>query len=230
MDHGDGIKKVEIRFTSLHSVQVRYKQIQIAMARSKNLKGALVSHKSLVARKQAEERNKAHKLAKQASMKTSSAERKAAKRAAVAKAERQSGQAGPTKSSHISNDEMKPISTSENNKGKSRAIPTSSKPVIPFDKTDTILLIGEANFSFALSLTTAPYHHPSHQILATSYDSREICFEKYPDAKMNFDELEKRGVKVAFGIDAMDLGRSRKIIGKGRKWSRVIFNFPHVGK
>ncbi len=212
--------------------------------RSRNLKGALVSHKSLVARKQAEERNKAHKLAKQASIKSTSAERKAAKRATLAKLESsissaQGGQSSSAPSPKNNHHHHQSVSIEEassngrnNAKGKAKEdgyIPANQKPIIPFTKDDTILLIGEANFSFSLSLIQPPHNHPAHQILATSFDSREICLEKYPDAEKILERLKRAGVKVGFGVDATDLKRSWRIVGKGRRWSRVIFNFPHVG-
>jgi 25S rRNA (uracil2634-N3)-methyltransferase len=109
---------------------------------------------------------------------------------------------------------------------------TRTKPprrTIPFARDDTILLLGEANFSFSHSLLLPPHSHPAHQICATSYDSETVCYEKYPDAKGLVGELRELGVKVGFGVDAGELGKSWKVVGKGKRWSRVIFNFPHVG-
>jgi len=99
-------------------------------------------------------------------------------------------------------------------------------PVVPFTVTDTILLLGEANFSYSLSLVN---HHdiPSHQMLATSYDSERECYLKYPDGEANVKALREAGVKVEFKVDAGNLEKC-KAVGKGR-WSRVIFNFPHAG-
>lgn len=114
------------------------------------------------------------------------------------------------------------------------AVPTEArtKPprrTIPFARDDTILLLGEANFSFSHSLLQPPHSHPAHQICATSYDSETVCYEKYPDAKGLVEDLRELGVKVGFGVDAGELGKSWKVVGKGKRWSRVIFNFPHVG-
>lgn len=112
---------------------------------------------------------------------------------------------------------------------KSDASPNLGKPTIPFDSLDTILLLGEANFSFALSLVLPPHSHPAHQLCATSYDSEDVCYSKYGDARTNVDKLREKGVKVGFGVDAGHLEGS-KLVGKGRRWSRVIFNFPHAGQ
>ncbi|ORY29313.1 hypothetical protein BCR39DRAFT_173351 [Naematelia encephala] len=123
----------------------------------------------------------------------------------------------------------------------SSSLPSTSssahrKATIPFDKTDTILLLGEANFSFAHSLILAPHSIPPHQICATSYDSEQVCWEKYRDAKGHVEALKAAGARVEFGIDAGELGSKGKAKGKGKgsieggmKWSRVVFNFPHVG-
>jgi len=133
-----------------------------------------------------------------------------------------------------------------------------TKPTIPFDKLDTILLLGEANFSFARSLLAPPHNLSGHMICATSFDTQEVCFKKYSDAEDNVKVLKEGGVRVLFGVDAGDLPGS--VVGKGKdrdreareskdgrdmgyagrkehlrkdqggRWSRVIFNFPHAGE
>lgn len=135
-------------------------------------------------------------------------------------------------------------------KGKEKAV--SRRPTIPFDKTDTILLLGEANFSFAHSLLLPPHDLVGCMICATSYDSEQVCYEKYTDARELVATLRSKGVKVLFNVDAGDLpkeitgnrgkGKRKKRLyemgdfaegdeegGSGR-WSRVIFNFPHAGE
>lgn len=117
-------------------------------------------------------------------------------------------------------------------KGKSKAPvhPSGSagNRIIPFDKDDTLLLLGEANFSFSLSVVTS-HKFPPSRILTTSYDPEPICYRKYPDGEGNVAELRRRGVRVEFGVDAGDLARC-KSVGKGGGWSRVVFNFPHAGE
>ena len=107
--------------------------------------------------------------------------------------------------------------------------PPRQRPTIPFDKSDTILLLGEANFSYAHSLILPPHSHPPHLLLATSYDSEKMCYEKYPDAEGLVRILRETGVRVGWVVDSGDLERC-KMVAKGRRWSRVIFNFPHVGE
>ncbi|WWC91895.1 uncharacterized protein L201_006844 [Kwoniella dendrophila CBS 6074] len=112
------------------------------------------------------------------------------------------------------------------------------KSIIPFTKDDSILLIGEGNFSFTLSLLYSPFNLNGSQILSTVYDFEEITYKKYPDSKEIIQELKSKGVKIEFGVDATNLEKTSKLIapkkGKGkhkekRRWSKVVFNFPHVG-
>lgn len=175
-----------------------------------NLKSALLSHQAqLAAHKSRQKSTEAHQKAKASSIKASlTGSKKGLKR-------QRTDAAGSSSS--------KP-STS----GKALVPrPKGQARTFPFDKSDTILLLGEANFSFALSLMSPPHELPPCQILATSYDSREVCFEKYPDAFGIVRLLEEKGVRVEFGVDAGKL--EGKVVGKGRRWSRVLFNFPHAG-
>jgi 25S rRNA (uracil2634-N3)-methyltransferase len=118
---------------------------------------------------------------------------------------------------------------------KEKKLPTSTgqvsraPPVLPYDKDDTILLIGEGNFSYTLSLLSPPHSHPAHLVLATAYDTEAVCYEKYPDAAEHVKQIKERGAGVEFGVDAAQLGRC-KAIGKQPRWSRIVFNFPHAGE
>ncbi|KAF3479606.1 uncharacterized protein GIQ15_06582 [Arthroderma uncinatum] len=62
------------------------------------------------------------------------------------------------------------------------------RPQIPFRPSDRILLIGEGDFSFALSLAT--HHKCRKRLMATCYDSEEKILEKYPDVKGHIEQLE----------------------------------------
>jgi 25S rRNA (uracil2634-N3)-methyltransferase len=107
--------------------------------------------------------------------------------------------------------------------------PTARKrQIIPFEKDDTILLIGEGNFSFAISLLSPPHAHPAHLVLATAYDSETVCYEKYPDAAEHVERIRAAGARVEFGVDAAQMSKC-KAIGKEPRWSRIVFNFPHAG-
>lgn len=104
-------------------------------------------------------------------------------------------------------------------------------PTIPFKPTDKILLIGEGNFSFARALIIDPPSSLEHvvpaNVTATSYDSEEECFSKYPDAEAIVSTLKRCGAQVLFGIDATKL--QKQPVLKGRRWDRIVWNFPHAG-
>lgn len=175
------------------------------------LKAALASQQHSVAKLAARKRAQAAEDAKRASIKASVDGVKKGKKRAKAAASKMANEAKSEGLEQIT-------------KSKAKKKP----PTIPFDKQDTILLLGEANFSFSLSLLREPHNLPAHQILATVYDSERITLEKYPDAAENIRLLKEEGVRVEFGVDAGALEKC-KAVGKGRRWSRVIFNFPHVG-
>ena len=104
-------------------------------------------------------------------------------------------------------------------------------PTVPFKPTDKILLIGEGNFSFARALIVDPPSSLEHlvpaNVTATSYDSEDACFSKYPEAEAIVSIIRQRGAEVLFGIDATKL--QKHPILKGRRWDRIVWNFPHAG-
>ncbi|OCB87100.1 hypothetical protein A7U60_g5835 [Sanghuangporus baumii] len=120
---------------------------------------------------------------------------------------------------------------SASNSTSSRNTPGSKgKSTVPFRPTDTILLIGEGNFSFARALLShsSLQYLPPNNVTATSYDSEETCYNKYPDARQIVEDLRRRGVEVLFSVDATALERCKPL--KRRRWDRVVWNFPHAGK
>lgn len=114
-------------------------------------------------------------------------------------------------------------------KGKSKANSTR-RSVIPFHAQDKILLIGEGNFSFTLALLKHPtlQYLPPENVTATAYDSEDECMQKYPDARANINELRGKGIEVLFNVDATALEKYKPL--KGRRFDRVVWNFPHAGK
>lgn len=175
------------------------------------LKAALAAQQHSAAKLAAKKRAQAAEDAKRASIKASIDGVKKGKKRAKATASKTASEA-----------KLEILEQAAKSKGKAKP------PTIPFDKQDTILLLGEANFSFSLSLLREPHNLPAHQILATVYDSEKVTLEKYPDAAENIRLLKEKGAQVEFGVDAGALEKC-KAVGKGRRWSRVIFNFPHVG-
>lgn len=117
----------------------------------------------------------------------------------------------------------------KNKKGKGKS--STPRVTVPFHATDTILLIGEGDFSFARALV----HNPPVQlesflaknVTATAYDTEEECYAKYPDAKAIVEQLNDKGVEILFGVDATKLKKVGAL--KGRRWDRIVWNFPHAG-
>ncbi|KAF2087613.1 hypothetical protein K490DRAFT_23684, partial [Saccharata proteae CBS 121410] len=103
-----------------------------------------------------------------------------------------------------------------------------SEPTIPFDPNDSILLVGEGDFSFAKSIVD---HHGCANVLATSYDTRTSLEAKYPQAAEHIAYIEGEGEQtVLCGVDATKLGQgaAQKEVRR-EKWDRIVFNFPHTG-
>ncbi|KAF8079115.1 hypothetical protein FPV67DRAFT_96949 [Lyophyllum atratum] len=125
-------------------------------------------------------------------------------------------------------------SSSSKGKGKGKAVsaPPPRRATIPFRHTDKILLIGEGNFSYARALVCDPpsglQDLPPKNVTATAYDKEEECYEKYADARDIVADLRARGMEILFGVDATRLEKIAAL--KGRRWNRVVWNFPHAGK
>ncbi|PWN34186.1 uncharacterized protein FA14DRAFT_161675, partial [Meira miltonrushii] len=110
-----------------------------------------------------------------------------------------------------------------------------------FQADETILLVGEGNFSFTKSLLQSPHNHSPSHIVATAFDNEQQCYQKYPDAEKNVKEIRSiagRQDIVLFGVDAGNL-LAHKGLQKATKsiksntfpasWNKVVFNFPHIG-
>jgi 25S rRNA (uracil2634-N3)-methyltransferase len=105
------------------------------------------------------------------------------------------------------------------------------RPTTPFKSTDSILLIGEGNFSFARALIQSPALELDllpNNITATAYDSEQECYEKYPEARLIVSNLRSSGMEILFSVDGTCLEKNSSL--KGRRWDRVVWNFPHAGE
>ncbi|KAF9516985.1 hypothetical protein BS47DRAFT_1314831, partial [Hydnum rufescens UP504] len=99
---------------------------------------------------------------------------------------------------------------------------------IPFKPGCRVLLVGEGNFSFARSLLISESIPVSPGLLvATCYDSEEVCCSKYPEAKGTVLQLRTLGATVHFGVDATRLDKHKEL--KKHTFDNIVFNFPHVG-
>ncbi|KAI9149750.1 hypothetical protein H9P43_009929 [Blastocladiella emersonii ATCC 22665] len=97
---------------------------------------------------------------------------------------------------------------------------------VPYTLDDTILLVGEGNFSFARAV--AQVLGSGANVIATAYDDEATVAEKYPDAAEIIADLKNNlDGTVLFGIDATALNKVPAL--KGKTFSKIVFNFPHVG-
>ncbi|KAJ3287414.1 hypothetical protein HK104_008635 [Borealophlyctis nickersoniae] len=97
---------------------------------------------------------------------------------------------------------------------------------IPYSESDSILLVGEGNFSFAHALAEK-LHGAWESLVATAYDSEMVAREKYPDLSEHVDAIHELGGEVLFRVDATDLDGCKKL--RNRRFTKIVFNFPHVG-
>ncbi|KAF7142093.1 hypothetical protein RHSIM_Rhsim06G0233200 [Rhododendron simsii] len=88
-----------------------------------------------------------------------------------------------------------------------------------------ILLVGEGDFSFSLSL--AQSFGSASNIVASSLDSYDDLIKKYKQAESNLVKLGKLGAELFHGVDATTMKLHTDL--KMRKFNRIIFNFPHAG-
>ncbi|KAK3375089.1 hypothetical protein B0H63DRAFT_266679 [Podospora didyma] len=168
-------------------------------------------------------------------------------RGAVHKARKVARKAGkpPAKKQKQSNGDdfngpatSKPSSASNTktlNKTKTKTKTTQKQhlePVIPFSPQDSILLVGEADLSFAASLIE---HHGCEKVTATVLEKNlaELS-EKYPHVPANIAKIDAQdSCKVLYNVDARKMGPYMRKGVKGRNatgaMDRIIFNFPHVG-
>lgn len=119
---------------------------------------------------------------------------------------------------------------------------STKKTFIPFETTDKILLIGEGDFSYSLSIVKQGLIK-TENLIATSFDSEEVIIEKYTEiCEKNLQMLKELGVKILFEIDGTKLIKSLKLSENLNKFNKnisilggltinnIIFNFPHIGK
>lgn len=91
--------------------------------------------------------------------------------------------------------------------------------------THRILLVGEGDFSFSLSLAKA--FGSAHNMVATSLDKQEEVAKKYSNGIENVRKLEEKGCLVLHGVDATKM--SEHYFLKTQRFDRIIYNLPHVG-
>ncbi|KAJ1336984.1 hypothetical protein BSLG_006744 [Batrachochytrium salamandrivorans] len=100
-----------------------------------------------------------------------------------------------------------------------------SKHSFQFEADDSVLLVGEGNFSFAASLMEEL--SGSIALTATCFDSADVVNSKYPDAQEFIAELADWEATVHYNVDATKLQSVKAL--RGKRFTKILFNFPHVG-
>ncbi|XP_063215924.1 uncharacterized protein LOC134527302 [Bacillus rossius redtenbacheri] len=88
-----------------------------------------------------------------------------------------------------------------------------------FSEEDSVLLVGEGNFSFTVDLV---------DLLRLNITA--TCLESDPLSEItqsNAEKLRERGVQVCVGVDGTKLSE-HPVFGQ-KRFDKVVFNFPHVG-
>ncbi|GMP75928.1 hypothetical protein CsSME_00032837 [Camellia sinensis var. sinensis] len=94
-----------------------------------------------------------------------------------------------------------------------------------YSSSHRILLVGEGDFSFSLSLAKA--FSSARNIVSTSLDAHKDLEKKYNKGTWNVRELEEMGGLVLCGVDATKM--SQHFFLSTQRFDRIIYNFPHVG-
>uniref|UniRef100_A0ACD5XT96 Uncharacterized protein n=1 Tax=Avena sativa TaxID=4498 RepID=A0ACD5XT96_AVESA len=94
-----------------------------------------------------------------------------------------------------------------------------------YSSAQSILVVGDGDFSFSLALATA--FGSGENLVATSLDSNGALTRKYGKAEANVTELKRLGSTVLHGVDAKTMKLHSCL--KMRRFDRIVFNFPHAG-
>lgn len=123
-----------------------------------------------------------------------------------------------------------------------------NKTFIPFNENDRILIVGDGDFSYSLSIIEQKLIKPE-KVIITSFDSLNMLYDKYGNELIdsNIAKLKNLGVlRIYHEIDGTKLneslnlsignkksgngsGKSIEVLG-GLKINNIVFNFPHIGK
>ncbi|KAK0094171.1 hypothetical protein PV326_011670 [Microctonus aethiopoides] len=88
-----------------------------------------------------------------------------------------------------------------------------------FNENDKVLLLGEGNFSFSVSLLK---HNLKIILISTCYEPVPIS----ETAHENIKYLKNHGVCVLLGVDATKLPEHYQL--NNLRFNKILFNFPHV--
>ncbi|GLJ44823.1 hypothetical protein SUGI_0942860 [Cryptomeria japonica] len=100
------------------------------------------------------------------------------------------------------------------------------RKLMHYSSLQTILLVGEGNFSFSSALATA--FKSAKNIVASSFDSKaDKVLRVYDTARSSIENLESRKALVLYEVDATRLHEIEDL--SARKFDRIVFNLPHAG-
>ncbi|KAJ7960991.1 DUF2431 domain-containing protein [Quillaja saponaria] len=94
-----------------------------------------------------------------------------------------------------------------------------------YSSNHQILLVGEGDFSFSLSL--AQSFGSASNMVASSLDLYDDVIKKYKKAKPNLENLENLGAFLLHGVDATKMKLHPDL--QMRRFDYIIYNFPHAG-
>ncbi|KAL6844698.1 hypothetical protein ACP4OV_025357 [Aristida adscensionis] len=94
-----------------------------------------------------------------------------------------------------------------------------------YSSAQSILVVGDGDFSFSLALASA--FSSGANLVATSLDTYGDLRIKYRKAESNIMELKRLGATVLHGVDVKTMKSHADL--KNRRFDRIIFNFPHAG-
>ncbi|KAK4489583.1 hypothetical protein RD792_005395 [Penstemon davidsonii] len=116
-----------------------------------------------------------------------------------------------------------------------------SKWIKHYSSDHRILLVGEGDFSFALSLATT--FGDASNIVATSLDPKAELAIRHPTAAANLVALKEMGCTIIHELDVRNMSEhpllrlfdfskldSRKLplVTNNKLFNRIVFNFPHA--
>ncbi|KAF8694787.1 hypothetical protein HU200_037878 [Digitaria exilis] len=122
-------------------------------------------------------------------------------------------------------DEAEEVEDDEAAEGSEDGVGEEVKWLGLYSSTQSILLVGEGNFSFSLALATA--FGSGGNIVATSLDTSEALRNKYGGAESNITSLKRLGATVLHGIDVKTMKSHTDL--RNRRFDRIVYNFPHAG-
>ncbi|KAI8808134.1 hypothetical protein BJ742DRAFT_869374 [Cladochytrium replicatum] len=126
---------------------------------------------------------------------------------------------------HLKQPQHQSFSTPQQQSQQGTSNRKSRTPPQFYNENDYVLLVGEGNLSFSRALCE---RYPGIKVIATTYDTEQNLYEKYPDAKEIVEVLgDYETVSVHHKIDATALHKYRSL---RQPLTKITFNFPHVGQ